>query len=82
MIPYSRAISVGSFDPLLHHEDISTLILPAIHNVHMALRSFGVSHVAVSTTLSFLDIITIPFLHRVSNGCCRHPHPSPPSIFK
>ncbi|XP_058207195.1 glucan endo-1,3-beta-glucosidase 11 [Rhododendron vialii] len=61
---YPRAritvISVGS-DPLLHSDDLSDLILPAIQNVHLALRRLGINDIAVSTTFSFLKVVTTAF---------------------
>ncbi|XP_058099921.1 glucan endo-1,3-beta-glucosidase 7-like [Magnolia sinica] len=60
---YPRAhittISVGN-DVLSYSPDLSTSLLHAMQNVHLALRKLRIHKISVSTTLSF-DIITNPF---------------------
>ncbi|KAH0979644.1 hypothetical protein GBA52_006821 [Prunus armeniaca] len=53
-------ISVGN-DPLESSPDFSTFLLPAIRNLHLSLRDLGIRKISVSTTFSFISIITTPF---------------------
>ncbi|CAH9126439.1 unnamed protein product [Cuscuta epithymum] len=46
--------SSGVYDP-------STAILPAIQNLHLALRDFGIRSISVSTTFSFTNVVTETF---------------------
>ncbi|CAK7325802.1 unnamed protein product [Dovyalis caffra] len=39
----------------------SPFLLPAIRNVHLALRDLGIKKISVSTTFSFVNVITTPF---------------------
>ncbi|KAJ6325149.1 hypothetical protein OIU76_012267 [Salix suchowensis] len=40
---------------------LSPFLLPAIRNVHLALRDLGIKKISVSTTFSFVNVITTPF---------------------
>lgn len=53
-------ISVGNdiFDTT---PDLSPFLLPAVRNVHLALRDLGIKKIPVSTTFSFFNIITTSF---------------------
>ncbi|XP_044460451.1 glucan endo-1,3-beta-glucosidase 7-like [Mangifera indica] len=53
-------ISVGN-DVFDTTPDFSPFLLPAIRNVHLALRDLGIKKVSVSTTFSFFNIITTSF---------------------
>ncbi|GJR20678.1 glycoside hydrolase, catalytic domain-containing protein [Tanacetum coccineum] len=55
------AISVGT--NLLSHGDFTTLdmIVPAIRNVRNALNDIGIDKITVSTTFSFLNVMTTSF---------------------
>ncbi|KAK9283690.1 hypothetical protein L1049_011940 [Liquidambar formosana] len=61
---YPRAkiatISVGS-DVLDNSSDLSDFLLPAIRNVHLALRDIGIRKISVSTTFSFINVMTTWF---------------------
>ncbi|KAJ8764137.1 hypothetical protein K2173_005047 [Erythroxylum novogranatense] len=50
-------ISVGN-DAVTH---LSQFLVPAIRNVHLALRDLGIKKVSVSTTFSFPTLVTTPF---------------------
>ncbi|XP_050386913.1 glucan endo-1,3-beta-glucosidase 2 [Argentina anserina] len=54
------AISVGN-DLLESAPEFSQFLLPAIQNVHLALLDIGIHKIAVSTTFSFVNVITTPF---------------------
>lgn len=60
--PRSRIslISVGN-DIFDSTPDCSSFLLPAIRNVHLALRDLGIRKISVSTTFSFFNIITTSF---------------------
>jgi len=40
---------------------LSPFLLPAIRNVYLALRDLGIKKISVSTTFSFVNVITTPF---------------------
>ncbi|KAL6128146.1 hypothetical protein ACLB2K_071502 [Fragaria x ananassa] len=54
------AISVGN-DVLESTPEFSQFLLPAIQNVHLALLNLGIRKIAVSTTFSFVNVVTAPF---------------------
>ncbi|KAM5556599.1 glucan endo-1,3-beta-glucosidase 2 [Rosa sericea] len=54
------AISVGN-DVLESTPEFSQFLLPAIQNVHLALLDLGIRKIAVSTTFSFVNVVTTPF---------------------
>ncbi|XP_057475922.1 glucan endo-1,3-beta-glucosidase [Actinidia eriantha] len=54
------AVSVGS-DPLVASPDLSSLLLPAIRNLHHSLSDLGIRKIAVSTTFSFISVMTTAF---------------------
>ncbi|KAL6131555.1 hypothetical protein ACLB2K_069930 [Fragaria x ananassa] len=54
------AISVGN-DVLESTPEFSQFLLPAIQNVHLALLDLGIRKIAVSTTFSFVNVVTAPF---------------------
>ncbi|KAL6126700.1 hypothetical protein ACLB2K_074746 [Fragaria x ananassa] len=54
------AISVGN-DVLESTQEFSQFLLPAIQNVHLALLDLGIRKIAVSTTFSFVNVVTAPF---------------------
>jgi hypothetical protein len=54
------AISVGD-DFLESSPGCSSFLIPAIRNVHLALRDLGIRRISVSTTFSFINIISTPF---------------------
>ncbi|KAM7499333.1 hypothetical protein LguiA_023747 [Lonicera macranthoides] len=54
------AISVGT-DILDTSSDLSDSLLSAIRNVHLSLRDLGIHKISVSTTFSFINIMTTAF---------------------
>lgn len=54
------AISVGN-NVLESQPDAIDLILPAIRNIDSSLRDLGIHHISVSTTFSFVSIMTSAF---------------------
>ncbi|GAB2299607.1 hypothetical protein Dimus_033669 [Dionaea muscipula] len=54
------AISVG-IDALNAKTDLSEHLLPAVRNVHIALHELGIRGIAVSTTFSFVNVLTTAF---------------------
>ncbi|KAF4380215.1 hypothetical protein F8388_016233 [Cannabis sativa] len=54
-------ISVGN-DILEFSSENSNFLLPAIENIHLALRDLGIRRIDVSTTFSFINVITSFFL--------------------
>ncbi|KAL6980643.1 hypothetical protein U1Q18_022281 [Sarracenia purpurea var. burkii] len=54
------AISVGT-DILDTTSDLSDLLLPAIRNIHLCLHDLGIRKIAVSTTFSFVNVMTTAF---------------------
>ncbi|KAK9913679.1 hypothetical protein M0R45_037489 [Rubus argutus] len=54
------AISVGN-DLLEATPEFSQFLIPAIRNVHLALLDLGIRKIAVSTTFSFVNVVTTPF---------------------
>ncbi|KAJ7964033.1 Glucan endo-1,3-beta-glucosidase [Quillaja saponaria] len=61
---YPRAkitiISVGN-DILEVSPEFAELLVPAIRNVYLALGDLGIRKISVSTTFSFINVITTPF---------------------
>ncbi|CAK9135721.1 unnamed protein product [Ilex paraguariensis] len=53
-------ISVGN-DAISTSSSYPTDLLPAMRNVHLSLRDLGIKNVAVSTTFSFIDVMTTSF---------------------
>ncbi|XP_022156920.1 glucan endo-1,3-beta-glucosidase 2 [Momordica charantia] len=53
-------ISVGN-DFLEASPEFAAILLPAIRNVYIALRNLGIRQISVSTTFSFVSIMTTPF---------------------
>ncbi|KAK6929441.1 Glycoside hydrolase family 17 [Dillenia turbinata] len=54
------AISVGT-NILDSSSDLTEYILPAIRNVHLSLHDLGIHRISVSTTLSFINVMTTAF---------------------
>ncbi|XP_057981730.1 glucan endo-1,3-beta-glucosidase 2 [Malania oleifera] len=61
---YPRAhictISVGN-NILDNSSDLADLLLPAIRNIHLGLRDIGIRTISVSSTFSFINIMTTSF---------------------
>ncbi|XP_021904065.1 glucan endo-1,3-beta-glucosidase 12 [Carica papaya] len=53
-------ISVGN-DAVSSSPDVSSYLLPAVRNLHLALRDLGIRKVPVSSTFSFFSTITTAF---------------------
>ncbi|PQQ16669.1 glucan endo-1 3-beta-glucosidase 2 [Prunus yedoensis var. nudiflora] len=52
----------NSYNPHIESPpDFSTFLLPAIRNLHLSLRDLGIRKISVSTTFSFISVITTPF---------------------
>ncbi|KAL2555687.1 Glycosyl hydrolase superfamily protein [Forsythia ovata] len=58
-------ISVGSDVISSSYDDVtidpSTIILPAMRNLYLSLRDFGIRTISVSTTFSFINVMTTSF---------------------
>ncbi|KAL2539906.1 Glycosyl hydrolase superfamily protein [Abeliophyllum distichum] len=58
-------ISIGSNVISSSYDDVtidpSTIILPAMRNLYLSLRDFGIRTISVSTTFSFINVMTTSF---------------------
>ncbi|XP_015581630.1 glucan endo-1,3-beta-glucosidase 2 [Ricinus communis] len=59
---YPRSkISVISVGDDAVSSQLAPYLLPAIRNLHLALRDLGIKQISVSTTFSFVNLVTTPF---------------------